>query len=335
MKIVLDTAQARTYSTQIFDQIVHGIESLELKKGDTLPSERSLSEELGVSRGTIRKAYKLLEDGKYIVSRRGSHYYITGSDANDNSRRRSANLTTDQYLGKMLSLHYSIDEIKSLVNLKIMELESSNSNKIHLGIIECRNDSLYTFKRQLEYIPELEISLFLVDEFINNRFVYNKAINCDLLVTTASHYYDVAKAAPEITYKLVEVVSRWADKTIFDLASITPDAKIGIVYSSPRTISLIESALKFFKIDYKSLAAFNENNLREFERFCSTKSVLIGEPLSILFDESKKNYLKSFLSKDGKLICFDHYIDKGSLMQIEKAITSIIKKNTMASSNTI
>lgn len=336
MKIELDTKHPRSYSVQIFKQIVSNIESQSIKKGEILPSERKLSEELNIARGTIRKAYKMLEDSKYVVSRRGSHYYVTGSDSNEDMRKKAATIQTDQYLERMLKLHYSIDEIKSLVNLKIMELENTGLNKIHLGILECRNDSLFTFKRQLEYIPELDISLFLVDDFINNRFVYEKAANCDILVTTASHYFDVIKAAPEIAHKIIEVVSRWADKTIFDLASITPDAKIGIVYSSPRTISLIESALEFFKIGYRSLAAFNESNLREFEKFCSTKTILISEPLSIIFDEEKKkSYLKTFLDNGGKTMCFDHYIDKGSLLQIEKAITSLIKNRELENSQTL
>ena len=50
-------------------QIVHG----DLKEGDTLPSEAVLMEQFGVSRPTLREAFRVLESESLITIRRGAH----------------------------------------------------------------------------------------------------------------------------------------------------------------------------------------------------------------------------------------------------------------------
>lgn len=50
-------------------QIVHG----DLKEGDALPSEAVLMEQFGVSRPTLREAFRVLEAESLIMIRRGAH----------------------------------------------------------------------------------------------------------------------------------------------------------------------------------------------------------------------------------------------------------------------
>ena len=50
-------------------QIVHG----DLKEGDALPSEAVLMEQFGVSRPTLREAFRVLESESLITIRRGAH----------------------------------------------------------------------------------------------------------------------------------------------------------------------------------------------------------------------------------------------------------------------
>lgn len=56
---------------EIYRYLREKIRSLEYKAGETLPSEHELTEEFGVSRGTIRKALALLEEKGFIQKRKG------------------------------------------------------------------------------------------------------------------------------------------------------------------------------------------------------------------------------------------------------------------------
>lgn len=49
---------------------------------DRLPSERMLSEEFGVARGTLREALRQLENGGFLEKRAGSGSYVIYSEAN-------------------------------------------------------------------------------------------------------------------------------------------------------------------------------------------------------------------------------------------------------------
>jgi GntR family transcriptional regulator len=61
---------------QIAESLLDQIESGELSPGDRLPSERELSEGLGVNRMTLRRALQLLEMQGLLVRRRGNGTYI-------------------------------------------------------------------------------------------------------------------------------------------------------------------------------------------------------------------------------------------------------------------
>jgi GntR family transcriptional regulator len=64
---------------QIADGLLNQVESGELTPGDRLPSERRLSEALGVNRMTLRRALRLLETQGLLIRRRGDGTYIAES----------------------------------------------------------------------------------------------------------------------------------------------------------------------------------------------------------------------------------------------------------------
>ncbi|MEK3793420.1 GntR family transcriptional regulator [Paenibacillus sp. FSL R7-0204] len=71
MFIELDLQSETPIYTQLVDQIVEGIDSGELKPGDSLPSTRSLAEDLGINLHTVNKAYNLLkQEGLLQVNRK-------------------------------------------------------------------------------------------------------------------------------------------------------------------------------------------------------------------------------------------------------------------------
>lgn len=61
---------------KILDQIEEQFKRGELKPGDRLPSERDLAEHIGVSRGTLREAFRVLENQGIIETRPGGGRFI-------------------------------------------------------------------------------------------------------------------------------------------------------------------------------------------------------------------------------------------------------------------
>ncbi|RYL92771.1 FadR family transcriptional regulator [Sporolactobacillus sp. THM7-4] len=65
---------------QVSQQIINYIRDNDLKPGDRLPSERTLSELLQVSRSSIREALKILELSSFLRSRQGEGTFVQQPD---------------------------------------------------------------------------------------------------------------------------------------------------------------------------------------------------------------------------------------------------------------
>ena len=72
MVIQVDLSSDEPIYLQIRSQIVHAVAMGELCAGDSLPSVRSLAQDLGVNMHTVNKAYAVLRDEGYVVMRRRS-----------------------------------------------------------------------------------------------------------------------------------------------------------------------------------------------------------------------------------------------------------------------
>lgn len=71
MVFLIDWDTGQPLYTQIRDQVVIGIATGEIHPGDSLPSIRSLAEELAINLHTVHKAYQILDQEGYIhLSRR-------------------------------------------------------------------------------------------------------------------------------------------------------------------------------------------------------------------------------------------------------------------------
>ncbi|SFS13949.1 GntR family transcriptional regulator [Yoonia litorea] len=62
--------------TRVATRIATDIDAGRYSEREALPPERALSDQFGVSRDTMRKAIKLLEEQGYLVSRRGSGTFV-------------------------------------------------------------------------------------------------------------------------------------------------------------------------------------------------------------------------------------------------------------------
>ncbi len=82
MKKMSDGAPARL-AAQLRERILRGA----FRDGQRLPSERQLAAQHEVSRGTVREALRLLEQGALLTRRRGSGSYVTYTAESDGAER--------------------------------------------------------------------------------------------------------------------------------------------------------------------------------------------------------------------------------------------------------
>lgn len=82
-------------SSFIADQILLMIASGQYKAGSRLPSERIITEQMGVSRPSLREAISALQIVGILESRPGDGTYVTNPDATDDIRHRVVSVLED------------------------------------------------------------------------------------------------------------------------------------------------------------------------------------------------------------------------------------------------
>lgn len=113
----------------VISQIEANISSAQLMPGDRLPSERELSEEIGVSRGTLREAFRILERQGMITARPGGGRYVNKlPDGRVDRERILTNLETAAMLDLL--------EAREVIESKIVELACARATTADLETIE-------------------------------------------------------------------------------------------------------------------------------------------------------------------------------------------------------
>lgn len=119
MKIIINNTSMTPIYEQIVDQIKKMIVKGELQENDSLPSVRSLSNELKISALTVKKAYDFLENEGYIQTVHGKGSYIKNinNDILSENIRMELQLTLEQAITKAKNEGLSNEEIKELFML--------------------------------------------------------------------------------------------------------------------------------------------------------------------------------------------------------------------------
>lgn len=163
---------------QIIDQIKEKIYDGHLKKGDKLPSERALTEELQVSRASIREAFSALEMIGLIESRHGEGTFIKEN--------------TDNNFLKPLSLLFMLEENvqKDLIELRRM--------------IEISGVRFAAWRANQDDLAEIGHWVKLMEENCGDTDIYWKA--------DREFHYALARATKNrLVYKLLNSISEVID----------------------------------------------------------------------------------------------------------------------------
>ncbi|MGC8496717.1 MAG: GntR family transcriptional regulator [Thermoplasmata archaeon] len=76
MYITINIKSEKPIYQQIYDSIIAGIVSGELREGTILPSARQLSASLGVNFHTVNKAYNLLKNDGFLILDRKKEFAV-------------------------------------------------------------------------------------------------------------------------------------------------------------------------------------------------------------------------------------------------------------------
>lgn len=311
---------------QIVEQILLKIKSGELPPGAKLPTERDLARELGVARGTVKKAYAELADNNMIEVIQGSGSYVYSDQQTfDGERRRLAIGMIEDLLSRLAYWDFSLKEISTLIRMCLVRRETSGW-QVRVAAIDCNPESLSIFKRQLSYLPTISLSVFPVDSVILNDNAASIFAGFDLVLTTETHYEQVSRCLHGAGVRIIPVSVGLSHQTIVDISALPEKCSIGIHCVSNKFANLIARQVAAFRSVPHPLPVCFESDRQASERFLQKLDCVIVNPDSaLLAPELFGDLGQQFTESGGRLIPFNYLIDRGSLIHVEEQIDRILK----------
>ena len=107
MKILISNSSSVPIYEQIKNAIVSGIMNGELEEDESIPSIRSLAQDIRISVMTIKKAYDELEKEGYIVTRHGKGSFV--AKKNTELKKEQARKQIENHLEEVITIADKFD----------------------------------------------------------------------------------------------------------------------------------------------------------------------------------------------------------------------------------
>jgi DNA-binding transcriptional regulator YhcF (GntR family) len=324
LEISIDKTSESPVYRQIIEQVTRKLRAGELKPGDRLPTERELAEKLGIARGTVNRAYEELTRSQILESIPGRGSFISAQqDVAETSRKERAVALIAELIDTLRNLRFSYREIRTLIELGILEKERM-FEELSIAVVDCNPEALAVFRKQLNFLTTMPLTLFLLDDLAASAEVEKKLSAFDLVLTSARHYTEVLGMAPGIKDKLIQVALSPSQDTIIALATIKPGRKLGVICESRQFRDIILNKLRDLMID-DGVEVLRYAELDRLPLFLADKEVIIVPP-SWKQPEGKvaQASLQDFTSRGGKLIIFDYQVERGSVIYVEERVRDLL-----------
>lgn len=318
MKILIDKYDGRPAYRQIADQIVQAIRSGRLKGGDSLPTERALSEATGLARGTAKRAYDILLSEGHIVRRQGSGTFVSEDESSPQAvKTRQGSRLASQLIDELETLSLTPSEIEAFIGMDIRRRKELTRRE-QVAVIDCNYETLRVIVSQLHQFPNLEVVEFLVSEV--EKFPEKLGYGFELVLTTPTHYDQVLELAPYVTDRTLKIVISPSEKSVLNLHKIKPGSKVGIWHVSLEFASILRCDL--FNLG-KKISVFHrlETETIPLKKFLAQKDALVI-PAGYLAEAKPGDMklLEDFRGKGGLIVESQYMIDRGSLIYLQEEL---------------
>lgn len=317
---------------QIVEQICSMIKNKELLPGDKLPTERELAKQLQVSRGTVKKAYNELASNNIIEVIQGSGSYVYNDlDVYTLEERKLALRLIERTWNKLEEWNISQKEILHLIQLTALKRAPSILS-VPIAIIDCNPESLTIFKNQLQYIPGIAISSFLVDTVLTSEDPVRLLESYSLILTTSSHFEKINSVLNSDPYaeplNLIAVAATPSRQTIIDISTLPKGSSYGILCQSNKFSQIIIQQLEFFSDTRSHYPVCFSSDAKQVMRFISQHDTIITPPTLPVLDKIVSGKAMDKYMAEKRFIPFNYMFDKGSLLTVERTVENLIKERT-------
>ena len=325
---------SKTSATPIADQIYNAfltqIVNGQLAHGARLPTERDLAETLGVSRGTVKRAYSRLAEANAIEIRMGSGSYVLADGSMLDASKKEATAHIAATFSRMEALGLSEQEIVQLFNLY-----ASSRAEAHVASVMMLSDN-HALLNELEQrlatfsgSPPLSfaLSFFSFDQIKNSADLVASLGQYDLIIATTVDYAPLLALAPMHAARIIEVGISPRTTTLVELSELPPSTSAIIVYRNGIYRDMAIKTLTTLGFARDSIYLCDDPDFAcDFDA-----SGRQGANVLLHFGEAEVCEHPVFLRRSaeferagGYVLRFEHRIDHASLIRIENRVRALV-----------
>jgi len=299
-----------------------------LKPGEKLPAERELAEELSTARGTVKKAYEELVRRRLIEAAPGRGSFVAPDRHGPaESRKDKALRLIDELIDELVRLKFTAHDIRIFFDLRLLGREEDLEN-LNVAAIDCNPEALSIFERQFQIIPHVNLARILIDDLFADPAGDERLRSFDLVLSTTTHYQEVLERFPELRPKMVQVAVAPTRGSVIALARLAPSQKIGIVCESHRFLEIVLDHLKAFDIPAAAVEPLFWSELGRLDAYLAKlDAVILPAGYSLQRNREHLAAIQEFTERGGSIIAFDYQIERGSLLNVEERLRTLLDES--------
>lgn len=309
---------------QLVDKIRAGVKKGTLVAGQQLPTVQEISQNLGIARGTIKRAYDELEHLGILEKIQGRGTFICYQPANSGSRKEQAMAAIDELLDKLEEIGFSSTEIGIFLELKQRE-RAEDISTVRVALVECNPENVSQMSEQLHSVKGIDLYSYLLSYI--QQYPYKLDEEMDLVITTAEHAAYLESILPD-RHKLARVALRLSVDTLSGIVKLRGGENAGILCCSNRFCDLVYNACRSYtrNVSFQQPRLFGSD--LDIDSFLADKdAVLVPENFERYCTEAVANKLLAF-EKKARLIRCSFEMDDGSFLHLEEKLRTLREEKT-------
>ena len=304
---------------QLVDSIHTAVKKGDLSAGHQLPTVQEMTEQLGIARGTVKRAYDELERLGLVEKVQGRGTFVCYQPSNSGSRKEQAMAAIDSVLDQLENMGFSATEINIFLNLKLRE-RAEQEALVKVAVVECNPENLSQMSEQLRHINGVDLYPYLLDSI--RQYPYKLAEDFDLIVTTAGHADYLENVVP-LKKKVVRVALRLSTDSLAPIIKLRPGKELGIVGHSSRFADLLYRTGQNYAEEVNLHTPITTETAEKIGAYLQGKSaVLVPKGYEKYFTAPMVSALQKF---GGTLVECYYEMDEGSLLYLETKIKRLLE----------
>lgn len=303
-------------------EIRNEIEEGRLLPGQRMPTVKDMCLKSGLSAGTVRQAYGLLQTQGLIELTPGRGTYVSVPKENGKSRKSLAIEAIDNLFHSLSEMGFSQAESRMFVSLRLAQMDQDQFVCPVALIAKCPESLRSAFYR-LSELPFIDLISFSMDEIRQTGAIALSEF--PLVVCESSLLHEVTALLSGKADCVTPFALAPAPSAIMHLARLPEGARAGVYAQSDAFFKLVKKTVKALSLPVSltsvPAASLSKHALGELTH------LIVPSDVAAFACEEERRLISEFSQQVNPAIVFDLSVDEGSMIAISRRVSALAERH--------